>query len=152
MARKISKELQDTVKANPHIQDVHFTAKGEHFFDFHELKEKGSGKVVGKYARLGLEAVHVRNEGDRKIYKNQNVPLEDYKIVETLSREEILKAKPELSKEEASLQSENEKLKAQLEQLAADKAKAEEEAKDAKAKAEQAEKAKAEAEAKAAKK
>src|SRR5690242_2603330 len=127
MARKVSEDLQRTVKANPHIQEVHFTKSGQHFFNAHDYKEKG--QVKGKYGRLGVEAVHVRNEGDRKIYKNEFVPLEEYKIVETLTREEVLAAdilNPSATVEAKSnelkkAQEENAKLKQQLEELKAKK-------------------------------
>lgn len=109
---KISEELKATIAAHPHIQDVHFTATGEHFFNTHEHKEKGA-KAAKTYGRLKLEAVHVGNEGDRKIYKNQNVPVPETEIVETVSREDILKAKTDAElKAEAEIKAADEMQKA----------------------------------------
>jgi hypothetical protein len=86
---KISQELRETVAAHPHISEVHFTKSGAHYFNVHEYKgEKGKGK---KYGRMSLKAIHVGNEGDRKLYKNKAVPVESEEIVETLGRDIILK-------------------------------------------------------------
>lgn len=126
MASIISQDLRDTVEANPHIQEVHFTKKGEHFFNAHEFADKkGGGKGKGKiYGRLGVEAVHVRNEGDRKIFKNDFVALPEFEIVETLSRDEILAAKVKgEAKPVSEVEAENAKLKAELEKLKAEAAK-----------------------------
>ncbi|MFL5807936.1 MAG: hypothetical protein ACJ749_00365 [Flavisolibacter sp.] len=130
---KISKELQDTVKMFPHIEDVHFTASGEHFFNVHEhqsVDDKGKKGVAKKYGRLNLEAVHVSNDGDRKIYKNKSVPAPETEIVKSLSREEVLKAKVDVGgkSDDAAekLKAENEELKkklAEAEKKAADAAK-----------------------------
>lgn len=114
---KISKDLQATVAANPHIEEVHFNANGDHYFNVHshqEIDEKGKPKgKEEKYGRLSLQAVHVGNEGDRKIYKNKSIPVAETKIIKTMSREDILKAKVE-GAEDADVKKENEELKKQL--------------------------------------
>jgi hypothetical protein len=91
MAQKISDELKRTVGASKHISEVHFTASGEHFFNVHEHVEKGKKPGAGKkYGRMKLEAVPSHVEGDRQIFKQSSVPMEEFEIVETLSRDEIL--------------------------------------------------------------
>lgn len=88
---KISQELKETVATHPHIEEVHFAKSGAHYFHVHEYKgDKGDKKNGKKYGRLSLQAVHVGNEGDRKIYKNRSVPVDAEEIVETIGREGIL--------------------------------------------------------------
>lgn len=118
---KISKDLQDTVRAFGHIGEVYFTKTGEHFFHVHSYQEvDDKGKVKGKekkYGRMTLEAVHVANEGDRKIYKNKSVPVASTEIVKAMSRDEVLEAKVgEEKKDDAAekLKAENEELKKKL--------------------------------------
>ena len=119
MSPKISSELQKTVSANPHIEEVHFTAKGEHFFNVHEHKEKGA-KTAKKYGRMALDIIPSHMDGTRQIYKQASVPMPEYEITETLSREDVLKAKADDSKPAdvaAKLAAENEELKKKLAEL-----------------------------------
>lgn len=115
MAQKISADLQKTVAANPHIEEVHFTANGEHFFNVHEHKEKGA-KTSKKYGRMALDVVPSHMDGTRQIYKQASVPMPEYEIVETLSREDVLNAKVDGGKvdDAAKLKAENEELKKKL--------------------------------------
>lgn len=84
----ISTELKETVAKMPHIKQVHFTAKGDHYLVVHETKGK-------KYGRHNIDQVKAGTQGDRTLYKNKSVPVAETMIVETLTREQILKAKIE---------------------------------------------------------
>lgn len=62
---KVSSELKETVRGEESISEVHFSANGTHYFNVY-----GEGKT--KYGRLGVEAT---------------------KIVESISRANVLDAK-----------------------------------------------------------
>ena len=82
-------ELQDTMERCPHIEEVHFTAAGDHFFDAHELVIKG--KPTGKkYGWLKVNPVLKKVIGERRIFKMEHVANPDALIVESLNRDEVL--------------------------------------------------------------
>lgn len=83
------KELKDTLRQYPHIEEVHFTDNGNHYFNKHEFIDKGKG--TGKYyGFLNTELRVYKVVGERKFFKNQSVPRGDAEIVETLSRNDVL--------------------------------------------------------------
>lgn len=92
--RKISKSLQETVAENPHIDLIHFDANGNHHFNVHDHIEnvKGKNENNGKYARI-----HVTSFVDNKlgVLKKVSTPIMNTKIVETLTREDVLNAEAE---------------------------------------------------------
>lgn len=93
MKSTVTKELQETLEQNPHIEDVHFTADGHHHFrafqhgkDMYtrlaEVPEKSkTGIYTGKHVLAPIK--NIRNEDH-----------EAHKIVESVSREEVLSATP----------------------------------------------------------
>ena len=91
---KISFELWDTVDAMPHIEEVHFTAKNNHYFNSYELFELTKGKnkkATGKfYGHLKLEQVPSHEVGTKQFYKLVEVANPDTLIVVTLTRDEVL--------------------------------------------------------------
>lgn len=91
--RKVSKSLQETVAANPHIDFIHFDAEGNHHFNIHKFE--GAGKDSennGHYARI-----HNTKLIDSKtnVQKEVRTPILNSKIVESVSREAILNAEAE---------------------------------------------------------
>lgn len=91
---QVSEELKETLRKFPHIKEVHFTANGDHFFNIHELKEKGK-ESQGFYGWLKYEPIMAGYEnGDEKngriLYKRVHVANPAMKIVESLTREQIL--------------------------------------------------------------
>ena len=96
------RDLQQTLAANSHIAEVHFTASGEHFFTAHELEARDEkGKVIKggkKYGYLECEPQLWKVQGERKIFKMQPKHTPDAEIVETLSREDILALKVDVEK------------------------------------------------------
>lgn len=90
---QISEALKDTVKKYPHIQNVYFTANGNHYFHVHELKVKGSKKSSGQYGWLKLDQQKVGEDGGLPVFKNVAVENPETKITETLSREQVLSEK-----------------------------------------------------------
>lgn len=120
-SQKALKELQETLVIQPHIQEVHFTATGDHYLNTYEL---GKGKERKLYGRLNSQPEIVKEEGGRKIYKNISVHTPEAEIVETLTRDEILAltvAEEKMSaKEKKALDkviAENEELKAKIAEL-----------------------------------
>lgn len=86
---QISEALKETVKRNPHIQNVYFTGNGNHYFHVHELKEKGK-KSKGQFGWLKLNQEKVGEENGRPVFKNVSVENPETKITETLTREQVL--------------------------------------------------------------
>lgn len=88
------KALQHTLNVCPHIQEVHFTAAGEHYFQVEELADTDAkGKKMGptkKYGYLRTEAKVSKIVGERKFYKHASVPTPEAEIVESLTRDEVL--------------------------------------------------------------
>ena len=115
------KALQHTLAVSPHIEQVHFTESGDHYFATHEFTPKGSKKVK-LYGKLKSEPVLKKVQGTREIYKIEPVETPEAEIIETLTRAEILaielKDSETLSKKDQKvvdkLQAENEALKAKL--------------------------------------
>lgn len=93
--RKVSKSLQETVAANPHIDLVHFDTQGNHHFQVHEHKAEGKGadgSNDGLYARIQVTNLIDNKKNISKVVKT---PIVSLKIVETLDRDQILNAEPE---------------------------------------------------------
>ncbi|HLX54992.1 MAG TPA: hypothetical protein VKR58_13690 [Aquella sp.] len=87
---KISDELYNLISDNDYIKEVHFTKANQHYLNVHELKVNGVG--TGKfYGYLKLEQVYSHSEGERKFYKMVQVANPPVLIVETVSRDQILK-------------------------------------------------------------
>lgn len=88
------KALQHTLKVSPHIQEVHFTATGEHYFGAEELTPTDpKGKKTGpakKYGYLRTEPQVSKIVGERKFFKHVSVATPEAEIVESLSRDEVL--------------------------------------------------------------
>lgn len=102
MGFPVSKSLQDTVEQNDHIEEVHFTADGHHHFRVFDHGGK-------KYTRL-TEIPEVTKGGISTnklvlapIKNKRNQDDEQHVIVETISRDEVLKATPVADKKEGSI-------------------------------------------------
>ena len=91
---QVSQELQDTVRNNEHITEVHFTKNGSHFFNVHKydggnpLYPKDTCK--GLYGRIIVDKV-LRDKKQIEI----STPVISTKVMETCSREDILAANAE---------------------------------------------------------
>lgn len=86
---EISKALHDTLQEMEHIEEVHFTEKGDHYFNVHELREKN--KPTGKfYGRLDYKQVKNGTNGDKTLYKVVEAARPDALIVKTLSRDKVI--------------------------------------------------------------
>jgi len=116
------KELQETLIACPHIQEVHFTSKGLHYFNKYELDDEDGNKRYFGYLNTSLEVYKI--VGERKYFKLKSIENPKTEIVETLSRKQILALKvadEPISKKDQKLvdqlSAENESLKAELEAL-----------------------------------
>ncbi|WP_315823008.1 hypothetical protein [Paraflavitalea speifideaquila] len=75
------KDLKNTLRKYSHIEEVHFTAEGEHYFSCHEYaepiidelgKQKGK-KQTRKYGFLRSEMKVARVVGERKFFKSVSV-------------------------------------------------------------------------------
>lgn len=100
-------ELQNTLKKCPHIQDVHFTENGSHYFDKHELTDTGNdkGKGTGRFfGYLNTKTVIRTDKMGNKRAVNVSVENPEAEIVETLTREEVLGMKIKKQKGENDLQ------------------------------------------------
>lgn len=62
--------LKETLEANPHIDKVHFTESGEHFFNVHDDHKGGytaNGKPITKtLSRAEILADEVKDEAPKK--------------------------------------------------------------------------------------
>ena len=100
---KISKELQDTVKKNPNIKEVYFSAEGDHYFHKHVDVEVHSHDADMKWTKSekkeslpgGVEYSILRvkvgkSERDKKLITSV-MP-----VGETMTREDVLSAVPSL--------------------------------------------------------
>lgn len=88
----VSKALQETVREHLHIGRVHFDSKGNHYFNVHEheVKNKEDKDLAGLYGHIHIKNV-VDNNGRKLQISTPNVST---KIVESVDREDILKAEP----------------------------------------------------------
>jgi hypothetical protein len=82
-------QLKDTLLACPHIEEVHFTDSGDHFFTVHELVEKGK-RTGRKYGYQKLKPVVVKSQGDRRVFKHESVHTPHTLISQTRTRDEVL--------------------------------------------------------------
>lgn len=81
---EITAQLKETLEQMPHLKEIHFDAKGNHYFNVHEHEGE-------KYARIRPKS----SKGEGKDRVNfPAVPFEETKIVETKTREEILGIAP----------------------------------------------------------
>ncbi|MDE3250792.1 MAG: hypothetical protein KGO82_19170 [Bacteroidota bacterium] len=84
-------DLKNTLELNPHIEDVFFTAEGNHYFNAHELMDK-KGKGTGKkYGYMGVKEEQYKVVGERRFYKLVSQPLLNTFITQEMTREEVLK-------------------------------------------------------------
>ena len=85
MKAKVSKSLQDTVRENSHINEVHFTGEGHHYFNVHEHKGDKYGRIdeSAKLSADGRSTVKIHS------------PIIKTKIVETVNADEIRNMKVE---------------------------------------------------------
>lgn len=85
MSRKISDALRDTVATHPNIGEVHFTADGHHHFVTPtEIKGK-------RYTRTQDVYSQVIDPKSGVAAKKDTIGVPATEVVETLSREDILK-------------------------------------------------------------
>ncbi|MGN6416144.1 MAG: hypothetical protein ACTHMC_01540 [Pseudobacter sp.] len=82
--------LKDTLVQFPHIEELHFTAKGDHYLSAHKLDDKASAHHGKLYGRLKVEKVKAKVVGEKVFFKNKSVHTPDTEIVETLSSDEVL--------------------------------------------------------------
>lgn len=101
--KEISQDLHDTLEAHDHIEKVHFTKTGDHYFNVHEYEERvrakdGSGyssKKTGRFFGSMLtevveETVNLKGGAIDKKMRLRQMPNPKAEIVETLTREEVL--------------------------------------------------------------
>lgn len=86
------KDLQTTLQSNPHIEEVHFAANGDHYFTKHELEDKIK-KTKKAYGYLNAEPILSKVQGERKIFKIGPVHTAHAEIMESISRDKILAMK-----------------------------------------------------------
>lgn len=102
MKNKISKSLQETVQEHEHIDQVHFDAKGNHYLNVHEFKYEPKKTDDKETRKKGEEAnglygrIHVKNVVNNDTGSSFQIkyPIVTTKIVESVDREDILKAEP----------------------------------------------------------
>lgn len=95
---EISQALYDTLQEMEHIEEVHFTAKGAHYFNKHELTEKK--KPTGKfYGRLNYKQEKSGTQGDKTLYRVVEAAVPDALITKSMSRDQVIK---QFEKEESA--------------------------------------------------
>lgn len=82
-------ELKDTLTQCPHIEEVHFTAKGDHYFGAHKLDDKESKHNGKLYGRLKVEQVKYKVVGEKVFFKNKSIHTPETEIVQSLSADEV---------------------------------------------------------------
>lgn len=100
---QISQDLHDTVEANEHIEQVHFTKNGDHYFHVHEYEERvrtkdGSGysnKKTGRFfgwlkTEVVEETINLKGGAIDKKSRLRMMPNPKTEIVETLTRDQVL--------------------------------------------------------------
>lgn len=88
----ITIELQETLKAYPNIKEVHFDARGRHYFNVHSLRAGHKDETVSLYGQ-GYEGFRRVIPGEWNVDKLKEVISfgeAESKIVETVSREDVL--------------------------------------------------------------
>ncbi len=94
----ITKELQETVRRNPLLKEVHFDENGNHSFMKHTIKvhktdDQGFSKGVKEVEAMpGAKKNIVKIIGNNKVMKEHFVNTEYTPVAATLTREEILSA------------------------------------------------------------
>ena len=101
--KEVSQDLHDTLEVNDHIEKVHFTKTGDHFFNVHEYEERvrakdGSGyssKKTGRFfghmlTEVVEETVNLKGGAIDKKMRLRLMPNPKAEIVETLTRDEVL--------------------------------------------------------------
>lgn len=82
-------DLQVTLSENPHLEEVHFTKNGTHYFNRHELVEEG--KKTGKF--YGYQKIVPKLQkvvGERRFFKNKSVHTPATELIQTMTAEEVL--------------------------------------------------------------
>ncbi len=79
----ISKSLQETVSEHAHIKHVHFDAQGRHWLNVFEAKSKLHSGLYGHIKQQNV----VGKDGQTILVET---PTSHTKIVETISREDVL--------------------------------------------------------------
>jgi hypothetical protein len=104
------KDLQTTIKKNEHINEVHFSENGDHYYDKHELTDTGNdkGKGTGKYyGWLKTKSIiKTDNKGNKRSVMG-SVENPEAEIIETLTRQEVLEYKPKKTAAEKKAEKEN---------------------------------------------
>lgn len=85
--RKISKALLETVQENPHIDKVHFDARGRHWLNVFESK----GPIKGLYGHIARKSIADKNG----LISIIETPTESTKIVESVDRNDLLMLEPQ---------------------------------------------------------
>jgi hypothetical protein len=88
---KISRELKETIETHPNIEQVHFDAEGNHYFQIYDFKASKleDPKLTGKYGRIDEKMWQSNSDGTQKLIR---IPDMLTRIVETIDREDVLKA------------------------------------------------------------
>lgn len=91
--KTISRSLQETVTEHYGINEVHFSKNGHHYFNVHKYEGKTSleKKDDGLYGRIRRQWVQDSKTG---VEFEIITPIPETKIVETLTREQVLSATP----------------------------------------------------------
>ena len=97
---QVTKDLQDTVRSHPNIQEVYFDSEGNHYFQKHKIilhEDDGEGVSKGSKevealpgSKMGILKV---KQGNSKQLRDQRVNVECNEIAVTMTRSEVLKAK-----------------------------------------------------------
>lgn len=83
----ISEELKQTLVDNPEIKEVHFGANGHHYLNIHKSETVDKGAYYGRIIKIkGTK----KGDNGQLIDSYSETPDLTTKIVQTLSREEIL--------------------------------------------------------------
>lgn len=101
--KEVSQDLHDTLESADHIENVHFTKTGDHYFNVHEYVERikskdGTGysnRKTGRFfghllTEVVEETVNLKGGAIDKQLKVRLTANPKCEIVETLTREEVL--------------------------------------------------------------
>lgn len=92
----ITKDLQETMRENPLLKEVHFDEEGNHYFMKHSIKvhkvdEQGFSKGIKDVESLpGAKKNIVKIIGNNKVMKEHFANTEYTPVFATLTREEVL--------------------------------------------------------------
>lgn len=100
--KEISQDLHDTLLNNEHIEQVHFTKEGHHYFNVHEFidrvpmkdqtgyRDKPTGELYGHLLTEVVEEQRNVRGAIQKELRVRNKRNPKARIVETLTREQAL--------------------------------------------------------------